>query len=70
MNPDVAILVTVIAGEALNKIQGVSDEDVVEQCMAALKNMFPEHVSSIVLHTVWLDMLMVGTLAVCMEIAY
>lgn len=43
MNPDVAILVTVIAGEALNKIQGVSDEDVVEQCMAALKNMFPEH---------------------------
>lgn len=40
-----AILVTVVAGEALDKIKDVSDENVVEQCMAALKNMFPEYVS-------------------------
>ena len=42
---DVAILVTVVAGEALNKIKNTSDEDIVEQCIGTLKNMFPEHVS-------------------------
>ena len=42
---DVAILVTVVAGEALDKIKDLNDEDVVEQCMGALKNMFPEYVS-------------------------
>lgn len=40
-----AILVTVVAGEALNRIQDMEDEDVVKQCMEALKKMFPEHVS-------------------------
>lgn len=40
-----AILVTVVAGEALDKIKDISDEDLVDQCMGALKNMFPEQVS-------------------------
>lgn len=42
---DVAILVTVITGEALDKVKDVSDEDIVEQCMGALRTMFPEYVS-------------------------
>jgi len=45
MATDVAILVTVVAGEALDKMQDTSDEDLVEQCMKILKKMFPDHVS-------------------------
>lgn len=50
MANDVSILVTVVTGEALDKIQDTSDEDVVQQCLGALKNMFPELVSE-AMHT-------------------
>jgi len=45
--PDAAILVTVVAGEALDNVKDTSDEELVSQCMDTLRKMFPEQVSTL-----------------------
>jgi len=45
--PDAAILVTVVAGEALEIVKDTSDEELVSQCMDTLRRMFPEQVSAL-----------------------
>ena len=47
-SPDAAILVTVVAGEALDNVKDSSDEELVSQCMDTLRKMFPEQVSALV----------------------
>ena len=48
--PNAAILVTVVAGEALDNVKDTSDEELVSQCMDTLRKMFPEQVSALGLY--------------------